>query len=576
MKLTKEIFKNINITTSHISRRVQRISKADYGKFGEGEENEKSHSSGGLDGSSYDPRPYLSRRERLLWDRASDYQKQKAIKEGTRKSGATSTTNARGSKSTSYSRDGASKEGTKIAYSGGNLAKASPAMAKGGSAAVATKASAAVPPVGAVVAVASVGKKIAEAFQDNLKKSYVSPNSKKDFNEFTSMAGTSRTPSTVEASTQNTSSAAAKIIAALVPLIIVLVKKIAVFAVISLIIALISLIVMLFSSTETQRRGLGGANRFIEIAEQEYANASENIGGFKYKAWFGMNDHWCAIFIAWVGYEAGFERNEVIPHTASVRYSEHWFRGRGLFYPASSMPEPGDIVHFCWGTRYDHVAIVVEVVPERNMFYTIGGNEGSSHTADFHSGSTITRTPWFVGHRSITGFGRPPFPGLSFYGDTYREIIFNALRSTGYSNAAAAAMVGNIARETGLCANGDIMPYAVESNGIGHGILQWSFGRRDELFAFGAARGESWPISVETQIEFMLLELDRGNQWFWTNYANQYGAQHNISYQEWRNSTDVAFATTVVNAKFIRPAFWAAALDIRIHQAQITYDRYAR
>ena len=38
----------------------------------------------------------------------------------------------------------------------------------------------------------------------------------------------------------------------------------------------------------------------VQVAEQELADADRNIGGQKYKEWYGMNDNWCAMFVSLV------------------------------------------------------------------------------------------------------------------------------------------------------------------------------------------------------------------------------------------------------------------------------------
>ncbi|MDX1373081.1 MAG: phage tail tip lysozyme, partial [Nitrososphaeraceae archaeon] len=82
------------------------------------------------------------------------------------------------------------------------------------------------------------------------------------------------------------------------------------------------------------------------------------------------------------------------------------------------------------------------------------------------------------------------------------QSMFRTLRSMGFSKYGAAALVGSMMQESG------INPNAVEGNGQGHGLLQWSFDRRDKLKRqFGA----DWN-KASNQLQFMMGETsERGN-----------------------------------------------------------------
>jgi len=71
-------------------------------------------------------------------------------------------------------------------------------------------------------------------------------------------------------------------------------------------------------------------------------------------------------------------------------------------------------------------------------------------------------------------------------GDTNEIKIWNFLIGKGLSGPQAAGVMGNLQAESSFNPAADEAP-----NGTGHGIAQWSFGRRDALYAAAAAQGVS-------------------------------------------------------------------------------------
>ena len=81
------------------------------------------------------------------------------------------------------------------------------------------------------------------------------------------------------------------------------------------------------------------------------------------------------------------------------------------------------------------------------------------------------------------------------------QAIFQALINGGLKNVQAAAVMGNMYAESSFNSG------AKESNGIGYGLVQWSFGRRTSLEAFATTKGV--PASdIPMQIEFLLKEYN--------------------------------------------------------------------
>lgn len=79
-------------------------------------------------------------------------------------------------------------------------------------------------------------------------------------------------------------------------------------------------------------------------------------------------------------------------------------------------------------------------------------------------------------------------------------VIWNFLKYKGLSDAAAAGVLGNIYAESGF--NPDIEEIA---NGIGYGLIQWSFERRTALENAAAAAGVD-PGNLQFQLEYLWSE----------------------------------------------------------------------
>lgn len=90
------------------------------------------------------------------------------------------------------------------------------------------------------------------------------------------------------------------------------------------------------------------------------------------------------------------------------------------------------------------------------------------------------------------------------------RVIWNFLKAKGLSDAAAAGVLGNIQAECGF------NPAAIEGNGEGHGLIQWSFGRRESLLAAAQAKGVDWR-DLRFQLEYLWEESLDPN----TSYGKQ-------------------------------------------------------
>lgn len=145
--------------------------------------------------------------------------------------------------------------------------------------------------------------------------------------------------------------------------------------------------------------------------------------------------------------------------------------------------------------------------------------------------------------------------------------VWFALIQAGYSEYAAAGVMGNIEAESGFD------PAIVEAgNGIGYGLCQWSFTRRDELEAYASAMGVE-PSDVDLQIQFLLYECaPKGEQGGYASYA--FVSLDHLR-ENWVNATNVADATAAFMNGFERPNAAYAHLDRRIASSNYYYDMYS-
>lgn len=89
---------------------------------------------------------------------------------------------------------------------------------------------------------------------------------------------------------------------------------------------------------------------------------------------------------------------------------------------------------------------------------------------------------------------------------------FNYFVSKGLSAAQSAGIVGNLMQESG------VNPNAVQPNGVGHGIAQWSAGDRwdgnqtDSVKSFAATKGGNM-LDLAIQLDFMWYEMSQVSPW---------------------------------------------------------------
>lgn len=360
----------------------------------------------------------------------------------------------------------------------------------------------------------------------------------------------------------------------------------AISALVSAVASVVSYIILLFLvafalvivvTAFLSKTGGTGRQRMVEAALAEYQVADQNVGGTKYKNWYGLNDNWCGMFVAYCADECGYISSGIIVKSASVSESKSWYEAKGEYQTKESgyVPMPGDIIYFTNGMS--HMGIVIEYDEDTDHVITIEGNSGSSSTKIYHEGSHVVKHEYPRTAAAISGYATPAYPDqvIDLEGGTNAEKVFNGLVAQGYSEAAAAGVVGNLYREAGVDASGDINIHAVNGSGTSIGMAQWTGGRKDAFLSFAAASGEPWPdTGLEVQLNYLLLELS-SNQWMWTAIGSEYGSGCNMSLADFKNIDDPEFAARVFCAMFERCHLSNAALPYRMKKAMETYNAYA-
>lgn len=102
---------------------------------------------------------------------------------------------------------------------------------------------------------------------------------------------------------------------------------------------------------------------------------------------------------------------------------------------------------------------------------------------------------------------------------TIEERIWDRLRAEGYSELQTAGIIGNIWQECSMD------PTEIEDEtGVGIGIIQWSYGRRDNFEKFA---GANWQ-DLDVQLDFLIKEMNGefGGQWtaYKAEFNNPYSA----------------------------------------------------
>ncbi len=150
-------------------------------------------------------------------------------------------------------------------------------------------------------------------------------------------------------------------------------------------------------------------------------------------------------------------------------------------------------------------------------------------------------------------------------GDTIQDRVWWALRDAGYSEVAAAAVMGNIEQESGFNTS------AVNSSSGASGLCQWLGDRLENLKKFAKDRGVEW-TDEETQILYLIGELTPGGGEA-NGYATyQLSGSYGYTKSDWENATDVETATKAFEGLFERSD--SSAVNERVNNANKYYKDY--
>ena len=161
---------------------------------------------------------------------------------------------------------------------------------------------------------------------------------------------------------------------------------------------------------------------------------------------------------------------------------------------------------------------------------------------------------------------------LNIMGSSTVEKVWNAMKSEGCTDEAAAAVVANLMAEGGGGPD-DILLHTTETGGPGVGMCQWSGSRKQQFLSFLASKGMTLETSTaEAQIEFMIRELHSG-QWSFDSVSG-WNPKYNVSYEQFKSISDLEDATYTFTACFERPNINLAHMDTRVSYAQTVYQAY--
>lgn len=179
------------------------------------------------------------------------------------------------------------------------------------------------------------------------------------------------------------------------------------------------------------------------------------------------------------------------------------------------------------GERYEmyaNITLYVDASPD-DITDSINKIDGGKWTAQDHLLSYVYYEPDFEEFMDIynlspilivNGGNRNSGAGadhsMAFSG--YARIMYAFLHSHGLSDACIAGIFGNLAQECAGQNFENLDPTCIESNGEGHGIMQWSFGRKEGLFTFAQARNKPWS-DFQVQLDYLWDEcFVRKENWY--------------------------------------------------------------
>ena len=142
------------------------------------------------------------------------------------------------------------------------------------------------------------------------------------------------------------------------------------------------------------------------------------------------------------------------------------------------------------------------------------------------SGSGSDKTQSSSGSSGSSSSSSSSSQGSYVQGSDNASIIWNFMISNGFTEYQAAGILGNWWVESRL------NPAAVQPNGIGHGLGQWSFVRWTNLSNYAAKRGQPWS-SISLQLEFFIYEWYQYYSGTFTGNESSASAAARSFYRKW-------------------------------------------
>ncbi|MCP1101983.1 hypothetical protein M2454_000776 [Aequitasia blattaphilus] len=435
MKLMKESQTNLKIVEDGVTKGVQEV-KRKTEEIGKQTAPEKEGEQEKEKTNTLNPNPYLKMKEKRKWDRLSASKKNKYYRKANRYNGKTvlqkksSVLNVNGEKKNSANNSSmlhssgvgngvqAGKIGKKeisVASKEGTLKTIETGVKQGAKQGVkvATEAGAGVATgvaTGGVSVVAGASLKVANKFKESLQQKAATQSA--HLNEMQKKANEQIEKGMEKKGFGGAVQVALGVLLAGVGSIlssIVSFTGILMGSLISLI--LVGVLVLIITITiGTAQLSSGTQNGMARVAKEELANADKNVGGSKYKDWYGMNADWCAIFVSWCANECGYIEEKIVPKSASVAGYRSWYQGKNLYKTKESEyhPKAGDLIVFENGMS--HIGIVVGYDAESDRVETIEGNSGNSSSSPYHASSHVTHNYYPRSYSAISGYCTPEYP----------------------------------------------------------------------------------------------------------------------------------------------------------------------
>ena len=285
------------------------------------------------------------------------------------------------------------------------------------------------------------------------------------------------------------------------------------------------------------------------VGAQKFANAS------------GVNSDYFADYLGKNGYGTRYitgdnRSNEIMASLA--RGQKVILAGKDRQNHSKGNSPFGKNMHYVLATGIDKNGNLIINDPENNRPVT-------------YDASILQNTKMgIVANKGLAGSGSR----LHLYGGAPAnpEKIWAFFKSKGYSDAATAAIMGNLFQESGLD------PAIHQHNGgPGRGLAQWTVGegRFTALQQLAASKGKGWE-DLDSQLEYIHKELPAQEGYFTgkatTKGMDRAGAKL-TTYADWMKSKDVEMATRQFEGAYERAG--KPAMANRINKAVEFYNQYS-